>query len=102
MQAKSYGDLWSKTERLWFSNGEPITSNQRKELYEELTYWYYDCNGAMFLSHEGVRLFLTARARLQDDSSDDQSVRESFSTLRTQLKVDCGFYTPREARKPVA
>ncbi|UCF27171.1 MAG: hypothetical protein JSW42_11055, partial [Chloroflexota bacterium] len=55
-RAESFGELWSKTYRLRYSKDEQISSKDRDDLYEELTCWYYDEKGAMYLSYEGLRL----------------------------------------------
>jgi hypothetical protein len=101
MRAKALSDLWSKTEKLNFSNRQDLTPDIRKELFQELTKWYYDESGAMFLSHKATGLFLGCRDLLLKDSVNDKMIRDSFSTLRTQLKVDSGFYTLSQAKTPL-
>jgi len=101
LRVKALTELWSKTEKLGFAKQQSLSPDQRTSIFQELTKWYYDASGAMFLSHKATGLFLIARAQLQMESITDENIRESFSALRTQLKVDCGIYSLRDARTPL-
>jgi hypothetical protein len=100
-RAAAYGQLWSKTDRLAVSKQAPLSFDARTAIFEELTAWYYDEHGALYLSHAATSQFLSARRQLKDRNIDDKTLRDSFSTLRTQLKADCGIYTRREAEVEV-
>ena len=55
----------------------------------------------MYLSYAATKKFLFARRLLKDYGTDDETIREAFSTLRTELKRDCGIYTWLDAKRSV-
>ena len=78
-----------------------LDSNQRNDLAERLRDWYYKDGGGMYLSRTAADLFLKAKDSLTDSSKDSNNVRELFSTLRTQLKVDAGIYNESDAKTQI-
>jgi len=101
MRSTAMKNLWSKTEKVKFSSTQLLTPDDRKSFYDELTKWYYEEGGAMYLSHTAAGLFMIARGKLGDSTVDEERVRGAFSELRTQLKVDSGIYTRRAALTPI-
>jgi hypothetical protein len=66
---------------------------------EQLDNWYYKDGGAMFLSWSASRRLMEARNALRDPDSDTKYIKDAFSTLRTELKYDCGVISSLE--KPI-
>ena len=90
--------LWSLMEPLSPTLSTPIDAEQREQLYIDLRSWYYEEGGGMFLGLKAADLFMKTRESLQTVNTDERTLRNKFSPLRTQLKVDIGVYTPDEAR----
>jgi hypothetical protein len=98
-RVEAYVELWKFTERVKYATKEVIPKDRRKELFHHLVKWYYEDAGAMFLSFNATARFNEARQKLCNSSSSDEEVREAFSSLRTELKFDCGIYSLDEKDK---
>ncbi len=100
-------DAATAKKRLWelssiTSPTEPhFTEKQRGDLALRLRDWYYKDGGGMYLSRTAADLFLKAKAALTDSDKDANNVREAFSALRTELKVDAGVYDANDARTQI-
>jgi hypothetical protein len=99
-RAKAYRDLWKLTQTVGGTGKkQPIDPAVRKSFSKELYAWYWDQGNALYLSHSAAALLMRSWPKLQSGS--DQDVREHFSSLRTQLKIDCGVVTEKEAKRGV-
>jgi hypothetical protein len=100
-------DADTAKKRLWelssiTSPTEPhFTEKQRRDLALSLRDWYYKDGGGMYLSITAADLFLKAKDALNDSGKDANNVREAFSLLRTQLKVDAGVYNANDAKTQI-
>jgi hypothetical protein len=67
--------------------------------FEDLRKWYYDQRNAMYLSLDAADLFLKGLKLLEHADQDSaKDIKDHFSSLRTQLKVDLGVYTKADAK----
>ena len=97
-RAAAYGALWEYTEPLSPRGKGDIDAETRKTARENLTKWYYAQGNALYLSLDAADLFLRGLPLLDDESNSKSDViRSTFSALRTQLKVDIGVYSLKDA-----
>ena len=61
--------------------------------------WHYKDAGQMYLSFNAASLLNEAKQLLCDESTSDKKIKDAFSSLRTELKVDCGIYSLEEKDK---
>jgi len=98
-RASAYGELWQLTEPLSPSRPDEISLEEREKLRETLTSWYYDKGNALYLSLNASDLFLKGRRLLAKESTARaKEVTDAFSSLRTQMKVDIGVYSDKDAK----
>jgi hypothetical protein len=96
-RATAYRDLWKLTQKLGGTGVKrPIDPAERKNFEKELYGWYFDQGNALYLSQRATVLLMKSWPKLKTES--DQEVRNHFSSLRTQLKIDCGVISEEEAR----
>ena len=96
-RAKAYRDLWKLTQTLGGTGKrQPIDPAVRKSFSKELYGWYWDQGNALYLSHHAAALLMKSWPKLKNGS--DEEVREHFSSIRTQLKIDCGVISEKEAK----
>lgn len=100
-RADAYVALWNATEDLRSTDPPPLDSEKRKELVGALTRLYFDDGVAMYLSHAASAKFLEAKMLLVDGGVSDDAVRNTYSALRTQMKVDLQIYSQADASKPL-
>jgi len=99
-RAKAYRDLWKLTQTLGGTGkAQPIDPAVRKAFSKELYGWYWDQGNALYLSHRASALLMKSWPKLKEGS--DEVVREHFSSLRTQLKIDCGVISEKESKRGV-
>ena len=99
-RAPMYLDLWEKTKDFSATRTHQPTDQEKDSLYKEMTDWYYDKGNAIYLSFESSKLFLESRKLLEvSRNSDLKTIKDGFSALRTQMKVDMGVYSPADAKK---
>lgn len=60
----SYAVLWASTELASPTREEPLTSKERKQLFQDLTNRYSDDGHGMLLSEETRNMFLKAKKNL--------------------------------------
>ena len=74
-----------------------VQLNQTPQSFsKELYGWYWDQGNALYLSHHAAALLMKSWPKLKNGS--DEEVREHFSSIRTQLKIDCGVISEKEAK----
>ena len=94
----AYLKLWSLTEILSPSTDEVITKEDKEELFNRLRSWYYEDGNGVYLPLETADLFLKAKQTLNPkEGSAEIKIKNAFSELRTQLKVDIGTYDTKQA-----
>ena len=93
--------LWSCMEPLSPTAAMPLSRAEREKLDAQLRQWYYANGGGIFLSIQAAADCFDARATLLNGQISDKSVREAFSRLRTQMKIDVGVYSPEEAKRQI-
>ena len=97
-RSPAYLELWQLTVKTSPSKTRALSQQEKDDLFDSLTTWYYDKGNAIFLSVAATDLFLKARGMLKESNSSDQETTDAFSKLRTQLKVDMGVYSDQDAR----
>ncbi|MEE2732123.1 MAG: hypothetical protein VYA55_15000 [Pseudomonadota bacterium] len=98
----AYLKLWALTESLSLSDSEVLTYEDKERLYSQLRSWYYEDGNGVFLPLETADLFLKAKEKLNPKLEINQKIiSDSFSALRTQLKVDIGTYDIKQATKKI-
>ena len=90
-RVEAYRELWKISLR-------PMRDRAARR--EELEAWYDD-GGALFLSLRAAEPFFRLRNGLRDDRMDTDGLRQIASSLRTELKHDCGTYSRREAETKI-
>jgi hypothetical protein len=106
----SYCHLWSRMAVARPSRVDPhdrtgpLTRKEARELYDEMTAWYFDSGNGMMLTDATATMYLVAKKRLAafadgpSEADDVQSRAESerrmreLSLLRTQMKSDLAIY----------
>lgn len=75
------------------------TSLDRPALETALRKWYYAFGNGLLLTWEAEDAYLFATGLLGQKVADvpDATVRDAFSVLRTQMKVDIAVYTSEES-----
>jgi hypothetical protein len=91
-RARSLESLWSKTMVFQRLHGIRIDDDWRTKQDDQFTKWYFNESGALFLSWRATKFYFRALRTLREGGS-EESMRKSFSALRTQLKRDVGIYT---------
>lgn len=102
LRVEAYQALWALTMKARYWGSEGMNEAQRRELNEELVNWYYEKNGAMFLSFNATNDLNMARQVLCDKLKGPSEVRDAFSSLRTTIKVDCHIYSESEKAMQLA
>ena len=97
----AYAALWEICKQVRFAKDEEITDRDRKEYDRQLDEWYWKDGGAMFLSWTASRQLIKARNALRDGDRDTEYIKKAFSTLRTELKYDCGIVSSEEKPKTI-
>ena len=97
LRTAAYGTLWEKTRELTPRDGS-VDVKRAAALVKELRDWYYDKGNAMYLSLNAADLLLGTFRLLESDQVTPIRIKESFTTLRTQLKVDLGIYSKADAK----
>jgi hypothetical protein len=96
----AYETLWEKTEPLTPREVAALdVSAAKSSCFEDLRSWYYDKGNAMYLSLDAADLLLGGLKLLERAEQVSATViKEHFTSLRTQLKVDLGVYTRSDAK----
>ena len=98
-RTEAYQTLWEKTERLTPREVRSLdVSTAKGSCFEDLRDWYYKNGNAMYLSLDAADLFLGGLKLLERTDVSAEEIKNHFSLLRTQLKVDLGVYTKADAK----
>lgn len=98
----SYRSLWALTWIVSPTDQRELKEERRHQLELDLRSWYYTDGGGVYLSKNAAKLFLAAKASLTNPTIDAAKIREAFSAVRTQLKVDVGAYDDKDAKTQIA
>jgi hypothetical protein len=71
----------------------------RKQLDESILEWYTKQAGALFLSWPSTQLLFRLLDQLRSEQTCKEDLEAVVSSLRSRLKLDCGVYSPSEARR---
>jgi hypothetical protein len=98
-----YRRLWALMEIVspTVEDNDDLTKERRDRLAQDLRSWYYTDGGGVYLSRKAADLFLRAKDTLKDAATDTNKIREAFSAVRTQLKVDVGVYDDKDAETQI-
>jgi len=93
---ESYRSLWSLMAPL---SPQTVTTLDRANLDAALRKWYYDAGNGIFLTWGAQHTYLLATKLLNEkvDAVTDAEVRDAFSLLRTQMKLDVAIYSDEES-----
>jgi hypothetical protein len=94
-RVNSYQNLWSLTEAVSPSVKRNYTEAEKDILSQRLRAWYY-AEGGIYLPQKTADLYLKAKNSLEGGSTPDE-IRDAFSSLRTQIKVDVGTIDEEQA-----
>jgi len=98
-RTNAYEALWKLTEPLAPRRVSDLDVSAAKGgCFADLRRWYYNGGNAMYLSLDAADLFLQGLELLESDHVRAEKTVELFSSLRTQLKVDLGVYSRKDAR----
>jgi len=97
----AYAALWKCMGKLSPTGSDPLPAQARSQLDAALRKVFFEQGAGLMLSHSALAQYISAVERLNDPTATDESIREDFSALRTQMKTDLNVYTQDEAGKPV-
>ncbi len=98
-RTQAYQGLWAMTEPLSPRDIKSLDVSVAKgRSLQQLRDWYYKNGNAMYLSLDAADLFLRGLQLLERPAVSAKEIKDHFSSLRTQLKVDLGIYGRSEAR----
>ena len=97
-RTKAYQELWKMTEPFAHSESEIPKREEQEKIKINFILWYYEKGNAMYLSLNATDLFLKGIELLSAEQKDQEIIKKHFSKLRTQLKVDTGTYTQKDAQ----
>jgi AcrR family transcriptional regulator len=80
---------------------EPTPSDVREQLDRSVLDWYTRQAGALFLSWPSTQLLFRLLDLLRTEPAHKAALELAVSSLRSQLKLDCGVYSRSEARRPL-
>jgi hypothetical protein len=107
----AYAALWEKTKVASPMRGTPLTPDERSQLFDDLTDWYYDGGHGMLLTEQTRNIYLQAKKNLtcpanelepgslaERVSADGDAARgaasiDQLSLLRTSMRADVEIYT---------
>jgi hypothetical protein len=107
----AYAALWAKTKRASPMRDTPLSPEDRSQLFNDLTDWYYDSGHGMLLSEQTRNIYLKAkknltcpvedleptslaeRVALGDDADRSSATIDQLSLLRTSMRSDVQIYT---------
>jgi hypothetical protein len=98
----AYLKLWSLTEKVSPSSKEEIRKEIKENLSNRLRSWYYEDGNGVYLTLIAADLFLKAKETLNvDTDKQTEQIKEAFSKLRTQMKIDIGAYSDEQSRTQI-
>ena len=103
-RVSAYKKLWKISEPAKYAGVKILNEKKREEIFHSILDWYYEENGALFLSYQSSKALVEVKKALFDsekkfenkEQEQTELIKDNFSNLRTCLKVDCGTYNLRE------
>jgi len=106
----AYAALWEKTKVASPMRHSPLAPEERTELFNSLTDWYYDCGYGMLLTESTRNIYLKAKTNLtcppeelvpeslRDRAAENDAARgwatiDQLSLLRTSMRADVEIFT---------
>jgi hypothetical protein len=74
-------------------------SEVRERLDKSVLDWYTKQAGALFLSWNATQLLFRLLDLLRSEKATKEQLESAVSSLRSQLKLDCGVYSRSEAQR---
>ena len=99
-QLEAYRKLWELTEAASPSLTQELSPDERSVLENSLRGWYYAAGNGIFLSKESRALLVEAKKALLDGKVKSASIKNTLSSLRSQLKSDIGVYGKGDLASP--
>lgn len=98
-RTEAYETLWHKTKDLTPRKLADLDLDVAKSsCIKDLRNWYYNEGNAMYLSLDSADLLLRGLTLLEHNEVTAKQIKNHFSSLRTQLKIDLGIYTKSDAQ----
>jgi len=97
----AYRRLWALTQMFSPSLRADLSQERRDEVAVSLRSWYYTDGNGIYLSRAAADLCFKARELLTIPGEDIERIRQAFSALRTQLKLDVGVYDTLDAQTQI-
>lgn len=102
-RAASLCKLWEITtlpaEVTVLEDGVVTPSEVRELLDRSVLDWYTKQAGALFLSWNSTQLLFRLLDLLRSEQATKKQLESAVSSLRSQLKLDCGVYSRSEAKR---
>ena len=80
---------------------ESVPSGVREQLDRSILDWYTRQAGALFLSWQATQRLFGLLDLLRTEAAQKAELESAVSSLRSQLKLDCGDYSRSEAGQPL-
>ena len=105
-RAESLRKLWEITtlpaEVTALSGDAAVPASPREQIDASILDWYTTQAGALYLSWAGTQLLFRLLDILRAEQTRKADLEYAVSSLRSRLKLDCGIYSPSEARRALA
>ena len=102
-RAASLCKLWEVTTlpaEVTALEGSMVTPSEvRERLDKSVLDWYTKQAGALFLSWNSTQLLFHLLDLLRSEQATKEQLESAVSSLRSQLKLDCGVYSLSEAQR---
>jgi hypothetical protein len=107
----AYAALWETTKIASPMRGTPLAADERSQLFDELTDWYYDSGQGMLLTESTRNIYLKSKANLtcpaeklipaslgnrvaaEGDEARGWASIDQLSLLRTSMRADVEIFT---------
>jgi hypothetical protein len=92
----AYGRLLPLTDYGPAGNPKDLTLAEREDLENRLSTWFYERGAGLLLSGRAHEQLVKVRKLLLEKAVDKADIRDAFTQLRTDLKIDLGVRQPQE------
>jgi hypothetical protein len=107
----AYASLWKTTKVASPMRAGPLTAQERRALFDEMTDWYYDGGQGMLMTEQTRNIYLTAKRNLtcadadvvpesvahriaqEGEEARGQMSIDQLSLLRTSMRADVEIFT---------
>jgi hypothetical protein len=84
------------------SGDAAVPASLRERVDTSVLEWYTTQAGALYLSWAATQLLFRLLDMLRSEQTRRADLEQAVSALRSRLKLDCGVYSPSEARRKLA